>query len=114
MSTHNLHDELMRALAVDALTKAATATLTIEELLENLRINAEHASTQINLTLPAACEALKGAFNIITCSDAAVVTVVCTEGFGAGNVTVTLAQGEFIIIYADADDWYVLHNEPSA
>ena len=117
MSIYNLHKELKGMLAVEPLLKAVTATLTVKELLENTRINGDAASTQIDLTLPAADAALNGAVNIIKCAGAAVVTVICTEGFGgvgSGGDTLTLAQGEFVIITADADDWYCLHNEPSA
>jgi len=115
MSVHNIVSEIRSALAIPALTKALTATLTVKELLDNFRINADAASTTIVLTLPAASEATKGCINIITCAGVAAATIICTEGWGGGSsyTTVTLAQGESVIIYSDADDWYQLSNEPA-
>ena len=115
MTVANVHFERTEANATGMLTKTATCTLTSRELLEYPVIMAEHASTQINLTLPND-ESIKGCVNHIVAVGAAVVTVVSADGFGGagdGSDTATLAQGEFVTVFSSGDDNFVSHNEPT-
>ena len=114
MSVHNFLANLQGALKRFTLTKTATATLTNEEVINNLVIYGNHASAAIAFTLPAAGAANDGCINFIVNQAAAVVTVVVTAGFGAGNDTLTLAAGEMALIFSNGSYWYELHNEPAA
>jgi len=114
MSVHNLAYELAESrLAIT--TKTATATLTADEI-KGGPIKANHASTPIALTLPAANECA-GYEQIIYDYGAAALTVVASDGFGgagAGSDTLTLAQGEYCKVWSDGAQWFCLHNEPAA
>ncbi len=104
MSGHNdLIDEQQGA---GVLVLTATKTLTHKHLAANKIIRAVHSSVQINLTLPTATANNAGMVRLFNCGGAAVLTVV-TEGFGgSGSTTVTLAQGETIVIVSDGTGWY--------
>lgn len=106
MSVQNFRREQREARRKTA--KTATATLTNDEV-ENGLVVATHASVQIDLTLPAAADGNADYNCLIADGGAAAVTVICTAGFGGGGAgadTVTLAQGQMVIIYSDGDSWY--------
>ena len=92
------------------LAVAATATLTVKEILEN---SVFAPANGVALTLPAAAVCMTGCLRWILCPGAA-ATVVVAAGFAGGNDTCTLAAGEMIAVYCDGDYWYECHNEPAA
>jgi len=96
--------------------KTVTATLTADEMKAGA-INAVHAATPVALTLPAA-NTCAGVMQMIYDGGAAAATVIAAAGFGgtgAGGAadTLTLAQGEAVLVWSDGSYWYALHNEPA-
>jgi len=93
--------------------KTVTATLTADEMKAGA-IKASHATVAIALTLPAA-GTCAGYAQVIYDGNAAALTVIAPNAFGgATNDTLTLARGEFAIVWSDGSEWYEVHNEPAA
>ena len=114
MSVQNFRRE--QRLARRYVEKTASATLTADEL-EFGFIAGNHASNTVALTLPAADASMKGYDSLIVCKGAANTTVTVSGGFGgggAGQDTVTLAQGEKCQVFCDGEKWYVLHHTAPA
>jgi len=89
-------------------TKTASATLTKQELDHGF-IAANHASSGVTFTLPAASTLYKGCLSYIVNKGAAAAKIYVAAGFGgAGGSydTVTLAQGDGYIVCSDGSYWY--------
>jgi len=111
VSVANIQDKLAQARTA-VITKTVAATLTADEI-KQAPIKANKA-TAIALTLPAA-NTCAGYSQIIYDAGAGALTVVAPNAFGgATNDTLTLAQGEFVIVWSDGSEWYEVHNEPAA
>lgn len=92
------------------LTVTATATLTMQEVMQNFVINCTHASSAITLTLPTAHAGLKDEVLLILNGGAAAVTVNCAAYFGgtssADNAAMTV--GGMSLVYCNGTYWYIL------
>ena len=105
MSVHNMLFEVQEMRRRRRITKTATATLTVKEVMDNDVILGDHASAAIALTLPTAEVDCDGARCTIVNAGVAAVTIVgnavlsgtTTAGFGgvgSGGDVITLAQGQ--------------------
>jgi len=98
-------DEALRSV----LTKTATATLTVREVLNFPVIIVNTASADVELTLPAASAALKNVCRRICAYGANGVSVLVAAGFGAGGESydyATIGCGGFMDVFCDGTRWY--------
>ena len=105
MGGHNVQQKKGRQQGAKFLTKTATATLTVAEVLADVTIVASKA-TAITLTMPATKPALAGVFGVVINEGAGELTPAFTSASGA--TTATLAQdARADYIYDEAGLCYV-------
>ena len=94
--------------AAATLTKTASATLTAAEVIGYDIISAGHASSPVDLDLPAANAGLAGVVILIGNNGAQTLTV--GGNFGAGSeLDVTLPLGAGCLVWCDGTNWYALN-----
>lgn len=109
MSSRNWNHQRKTNLKYTA--KTALSTLTKSELDHGF-ITLNHA-TAFATTLPVATSLYKGCLCYIANKGAGASTVTVAAGFGgagSGADTVTLAQGNMVIVASDGAYWYVVHH----
>ena len=109
----NLINEQISRGRLTPLAVAASATMTVKQLLDN-RVIAPANAVALTVPDPSSAE-LDGRQWTVTCPGAS-ATVVCAAGFGdaAASQTLTLAQGEALTLMVIDSMWYFTHNEPAA
>ena len=106
MSTRNWN--FQRKNSIKWTVKTATATLTKSEIDHGIVI-ANHGTTAVVLTLPAATSLYKGNQVIIANKGAEPAKVYCEAGFGGAGGSydyVTLAQGDAYEFFCEGSYWY--------
>ena len=110
MSTRNWN--FQRKGSIKYTAKTALSTLTKSELDHGIVI-LNHTVAFLT-TLPAASSLYKGCLCRIVNKGSGASTVTVAAGFGGGNATVTLAQGDMIAVVCDGAYWYVVHHTTAA
>jgi hypothetical protein len=111
MSVNNIQSKLQRSTGI--VRKTATATLTTAELYEGF-IVAGDDSTAVVLTLPNGDAKLERKWVCIGNNGAQTLSVVFAGGFGGGEGTITLLQGDSCIIWWTGSTWLHINGTTAA
>ena len=114
LTTHNLFDHKALAQTLRGpVVKTATATLTLQEVRRGL-ILGNHASTQVDLTLPAAAEPLRDVEVAVACLGAASTTV--TDPTSSFAITLTTRDRAVLQVITDGTtyEWSFTHHSAPA
>ncbi|NLX97610.1 MAG: hypothetical protein GXY83_15690 [Rhodopirellula sp.] len=108
---NNIQSKLQRSTGI--VTKTETATLTTAELYEGF-IVAGHDSTAVVLTIPDGDAKLERKWVCIGNDGEQNASVVYADGFGGGEGTITLLQGDSCIIWWTGSTWLHINSTTAA